>query len=402
MQNKSIVNLSNFILNKDHISILNRGLKFCPTPGPPNVADLREDMDRFHKRLRQVAFFDDLEDPPLAPSTPSVSVSTTVEDKNNLLSFEPFKHMKFKNKSTWNPPGPHNLEAMITCNEQQFNARDVPSPIHRDNISKNERKALEELRINDEIVIRSADKGGAVCILNRIDYLKEGYRQLSDNRFYIKLDNNPTEVHRKEIQNIVEDLFQNGEIDISVKKYMTDTSCRTSQLYLLPKIHKNVSPPPGRPIISGNGCPTENISQFVDHFLNPPNSKLRSFVKDTTHFLQILEDIGTLPEDTLLVTLDVTSLYTNIPNDVGIQAARETLNKTRPQSGIKPSNVSLIQLLELVLTRNNFNFNSMAKTTYKQEAQPWVRNVPQAMRLTHWANLKTNMCTPTINNHLFI
>ena len=65
---------------------------------------------------------------------------------------------------------------------------------------------MEELKINDDIVIRSADKGGAVCILNRIDYLKEGYRQLSDNWFYIKLSNNPADIYRKEIQNIVEDL----------------------------------------------------------------------------------------------------------------------------------------------------------------------------------------------------
>jgi hypothetical protein len=95
----------------------------------------------------------------------------------------------------------------------------------------------------------------------------------------------------------------------------------------------------------------------VDHFLNPPNSDLRSYVKDTTHFLQILGELGDLPEDTLLVTLDVTSLYTNIPNDEGIQAARETLNRTRPESGLQPTNASLIKLLELVLKRNNFQFN---------------------------------------------
>jgi hypothetical protein len=99
-------------------------------------------------------------------------VDPQVKDKNNLRSFEPFKHRKFKNTSTWNPPGPHNLEAMITCNEQQFNARDVPFPDYRDNITNNERKALEELKINDDIVIHSADKGGAICILNRIDYFK--------------------------------------------------------------------------------------------------------------------------------------------------------------------------------------------------------------------------------------
>ena len=36
---------------------------------------------------------------------------------------------------------------------------------------------------------------------------------------------------------------------------------------MLPKIHKNREHPPGRPIVSGNGCPTERISKFVDFFL---------------------------------------------------------------------------------------------------------------------------------------
>jgi hypothetical protein len=132
------------------------------------------------------------------------------------------------------------------------------------------------------------------------------------------LDNNPTEKHRLEVQNAVEDMFQNGEIDDSVKKYLTDTTCRTSELYLLPKIHKGVTPPPGRPIISANGCPTEKISQFVDHFLNPTTTSLKSYIKDTTDFLSKLQRLNNLPSGCLLVTLDIVSLYTNIPNDDGI------------------------------------------------------------------------------------
>jgi hypothetical protein len=152
-------------------------------------------------------------------------------------------------------------------------------------------------------------------------------------------------------------MFQDGEIDDSVKNYLTDTTCRTSELYLLPKIHKGVTPPPGRPIISANGSPTEKNSQFVDHFLTPTTTSLRSYVKDTTHFLQHLQSIGDLPDDCLLVTLDVTSLYTNIPNDEGIKAASETFTRTRPGPNVKPTNQSLVKLLELVLKRNNFQFN---------------------------------------------
>ena len=91
---------------------------------------------------------------------------------------------------------------------------------------------------------------------------------------------------------------------------------------MLPKIHKNLNNPPGRPIISGNGCPTERISQFVAFFLQPGVKDIRSYIKDTTHFLSVLSTINTLPEGAILATLDVPSLYTNIPNREGIEACK--------------------------------------------------------------------------------
>ena len=81
-----------------------------------------------------------------------------------------------------------------------------------------------------------------------------------------------------------------------------------------------------------------------------------SYVKDTTHFLQIINCFNTLPTDTWLVTLDVTALYTQIDNTMGSHAAKEALDRFRPQPGLKPSNQNLIKLLEMVLTKNAFQF----------------------------------------------
>jgi hypothetical protein len=152
-------------------------------------------------------------------------------------------------------------------------------------------------------------------------------------------------------------MLDKGEIDISVYNYLINREPRTANLYLLPKIHKGITPPPGRPICSANGSPTEKISQLVDHFLNPPTTQQKSYVKDTTHFLKILQEFGPLPPDCFLVTLDVTFLYTNIPNDEGLLAAKETLEKTRPDPNLKPSNTSLLKLLDFVLKMNNFKFS---------------------------------------------
>jgi hypothetical protein len=155
----------------------------------------------------------------------------------------------------------------------------------------------------------------------------------------------------------VEDLYQRGEIDETVKIFLTDKSCKASRFYLLPKIHKGITPPPGRPVVASNGSPTEKISKFVDLFLNPSVQKIKSYVKDTTHFLSILNDLGDLPDGCILATLDITSMYTYIPNREGIIAAEEALMKSRRGPGLKPTNKSLVELLKLVLGRNNFTFN---------------------------------------------
>ena len=126
--------------------------------------------------------------------------------------------------------------------------------------------------------------------------------------------------------------------------------------YLLPKIHKGVIPPPGRPILSANDCPTEKISGFVDFFLRPFVSKLPSYIKDTSDFITKLEALDPLPEESLLVTFDVHSLYTNIPIEEGLRCAARTLIRNRDRTE-KPSTTELVQLLQLVLKCNNFEFN---------------------------------------------
>ena len=120
-------------------------------------------------------------------------------------------------------------------------------------------------------------------------------------------------------------MYTNREIDDSVYMYLVDKECKTPNLYLLPKIYKGF-PLKGRPIMSANGSPTEKISQFVDHFLFEPSTHNESYVKDTTHFLKIIRDTGAVPHNSTLVTLDVTSLYTNIDIENALTASREALD----------------------------------------------------------------------------
>ncbi|CAM5115567.1 unnamed protein product [Eretmochelys imbricata] len=212
------------------------------------------------------------------------------------------------------------------------------------NLSHAERNAIHSLRNNSDIIIKKADKGGAVVIMNRSEYEQEAARQLSNTSFYKPLPYDPTESYQKQLQHMLKKLPEKAQDQIR-----TDTPLepRPGIFYLLPKIHKPGTP--GRPIISGIGTLTAGLSGYVDSLLRPYATSTPSYLRDTTDFLRKLQSIGDLPDNTILATMDVEALYTNIPHKDGLQAVRNTI----------PDNVTanlVAELCDFVLTHNYFTF----------------------------------------------
>ena len=87
---------------------------------------------------------------------------------------------------------------------------------------------------------------------------------------------------------------------------------------------------------------------------------LPSYVKDSQHALQIFQDFNFLGEDKLIFTMDITSLYTVIPNCEGLLALKHFFDLRTVKN---PSSETLLRLAELVLTLNCFSF---AGSYYKQ------------------------------------
>ena len=135
--------------------------------------------------------------------------------------------------------------------------------------------------------------------------------------------------------------------------------CKDGSADLLPKIHKKQVP--GRPICSSIGHPTCNICKFVDAHIKSYMPQTKSYVRDTQHFISRLLEMGKIPDGALLVTLDVSSLYTNIPNHEGLIAVASHLRKDRTKDPITPY---ILELLKLVLQSMNFesSFNDLSFT----------------------------------------
>ena len=69
----------------------------------------------------------------------------------------------------------------------------------------------------------------------------------------------------------------------------------------------------------------------------------------------LLRKLKPLSDDSYLVSLDVRSLYTNIPHKEGIEAVKQKLKKSKPSINIKV----ILTFLKLILTLNNFVFNGI-------------------------------------------
>ncbi|XP_041417033.1 uncharacterized protein LOC121393210 [Xenopus laevis] len=130
----------------------------------------------------------------------------------------------------------------------------------------------------------------------------------------------------------------------------------TPVLYTLPKVHKNPTNPPGRPIVAGTDSVLQPLAVFLDTFLQPLAQAGQSYLRDTTHLLNKLREIQMPDNNFILATLDVQSLYTSIPHEEGIQTCRERLE----QDNLEPRLIEfLVTLLQIVLTRNYFRYGSL-------------------------------------------
>ena len=85
----------------------------------------------------------------------------------------------------------------------------------------------------------------------------------------------------------------------------------------------------------------------------PIVKSLPSYIKDSQHALEIFRDFNFLGEDKLVFTMDISFLYTVIPNSEGLQALRYFFDQ---RTVTEPSSETLLRLAELVLTLNCFSF----------------------------------------------
>ena len=330
---KNVVNLSKRDLNTAEISLLSKGLKFIPTTNTINIAKIKENLEAFGRKLRLKWHF---------------------RNQTNFSPIDPFVE-----KSKFNPKNDSMIEVYLSCLEDKIVKMAENFKPTYNNLTREEKAALNALKNDTSIVIKEADKGSAVVVWDRGDYIKEANSQLQDKDVYEETSFEDNFLSDRIFQ-VLQKMKLKEEVNDKNIDYFMINNPRLARFYLLPKIHKRLKNVPGRPVVSHVGFHTERISAFIDHHLQPLAQNVKSYIKDTNDFLCKLGKIDKLPDDAILVTVDVVGLYPSIPHDEGLAAMRAALDK-RGKKDV--STDSLCELAEIVLKNNIFEFD---EKTYRQ------------------------------------
>ena len=230
-------------------------------------------------------------------------------------------------------------------------------------------KELIQLQKDNKIIIKPCDKGAGIIILNFKEYVRACEQHLQSEQqqengkttpYYRKVDQSMKKEAKSKIKNLLEEGFNNKMLIKDEFEAMDPTHKNPSTFYCTFKVHKphtEGTAPPERPIISGSGSITENPSLYIEHFLKDIGNTHKAYLQDTPHFLREIDVINKgerLPENAMLVTMDVTALFTNTPQDQGAQAVEEALTE-EAHGRVTPQ--FLVRLLNLIQEYNIFEFN---------------------------------------------
>ena len=85
--------------------------------------------------------------------------------------------------------------------------------------------------------------------------------------------------------------------------------------------------------------------------MQPLAKKVESYIKDTNHFLKKLQELGSLPKNVILCTIDVAGLYPNIPHEEGLVSIRKHLSNRENK---EVTTNTLVELADIVLKNKYF------------------------------------------------
>ncbi|XP_078541431.1 uncharacterized protein LOC144826808 [Lissotriton helveticus] len=387
---KAVINLSDIVLTTKETSILSLGLSYSPK-GNFDYATTKVDIFKFVRKLKLRKYFaarvgpDHNSSHSMPVTAPILSVPSDAGDtiitgaaltqefyelqqeelcpiteSQTALGGEPLPNAcptHFKTKSKFCPlmlkDNVDIFHDRVTSQLKELQIRTANSIKRHTYRDREYHTLIKKLRDNKNLVIRQSDKGGNVVLWPRKMYLEEAHKQLNDRDCYRRISLQEAMQTRNAIYLKLSAWRSKGLISMDEYKFLKKDYPVMPVIYFIPKVHKNLVQPPGRPIISACNSLLENMSRYIDFFLQDFVRGLPSFILDTSDFLRKLQDFVWSP-NYVLVSMDVTSLYTSIIHTDCLKATQHFLDKR--DIGFQEHSKMLFDMITICLENNIFLF----------------------------------------------
>ena len=183
-------------------------------------------------------------------------------------------------------------------------------------LKKDDYNRLKQLSLKSNLVITKPDKGKGTVILNKQDYVMKMNNILSDQSKFEHIGSptfQPIFKVEDKINRFLKSLKDRHIINENTYAELYTSGCSYGILYGLPKVHKEGIPL--RPILASYNTPGYKLAKYLVPLLQP-FSENEFTLSNSSKFVK---DIITQDLDLYMVSLDVVSLFTNIPLQATIQ-----------------------------------------------------------------------------------
>ena len=349
-----IVNLSSYDLSENEISLLQKGLNFCPTPSTPDLMELEVNLRDFVRLLLLKDNFGSQNNNNSDYLVRKTGETLPKESKDMLFNGVIFNIRKLS----------ENLEKL-------------PVGKTHSNISSEERLALENLRKNRKLIIKKADKGGNIIIMDSFYYEQKVDECLSNPTIYEKCKAKSIKSSMNKVKLFVKNNRKYFDEKNFESNYISNFDFSPSFFYGLPKIHKNekiqenmktanniyvkMDPPIDltfRFITAGPNSPTSKLSEFLDILLKPYLQIVPSYIRDVTDFLNKMPKFSSEEvQDIQIVTCDVVALYPSLEKSLILKALKFWLESFPHLLHSRFDLHFVLAAVEIVLDNSHFMFN---------------------------------------------
>ena len=140
--------------------------------------------------------------------------------------------------------------------------------------------------------------------MDKNEYIRQLTHLLSNPSKFQRINSDPTEAIKRKLNSLIAKANKNSTIFSKITGHF-----EAGYINGNPKTHKDKNNPPLRPIVSQVGTVTYDVAKRLNALIAPFMQK-RHMIESTQEFIEIVK---TVKQPKLLTSLDVESLFTNVP-----------------------------------------------------------------------------------------